>query len=144
VRLGDRREELHGPVAVAREPLLQELRLPRAVCGLLVGAFGISGAVFQSLAANELASPDVIGINEGASTAAVLMIVVFSTSTVSLSFAALAGGLGTAAIIYVLAYRRGVSGYRLILVGIGVAAGLAALTEYLLTRARIEELQRAR
>jgi iron complex transport system permease protein len=124
--------------------VVQELRLPRALCGLLVGlALGMSGAVFQTLAANELASPDVIGITEGASAAAVVVVVVLGASATSLSLAALAGGLITAALIYLLAYRRGVSGYRLILVGIGIAAGLSALTEYLLTRARIEEVQRA-
>jgi len=121
-----------------------ELRLPRALCGLLVGiAFGMSGAIFQSLARNELASPDVIGITAGASTAAVLMIVVAGASSVSLSLAALGGALVTAAAIYLLAYKRGVMGYRLILVGIGVAAGLSSVTSYLLTRAEISEVQRA-
>jgi len=124
--------------------IVQELRLPRALCGLLVGvAFGMSGAIFQSLARNELASPDVIGITAGASAAAVLVIVVMGGSSVSISLAALGGGLATAAGIYVLAYRRGVSAYRLILIGIGVAAGLSSLTSYLLTRAEISEVQRA-
>ena len=111
----------------ADEFVVQELRLPRAVTGLLVGlAFGISGAVFQSLANNELASPDVIGITEGASTTAVFMIAVVGAGGMALSAGALAAALGTAALIYVLAYRRGVSGYRLILIGIGVAAALQA------------------
>jgi len=124
--------------------IVQELRLPRALCGVLVGvAFGMSGAIFQSLARNELASPDVIGITAGASTAAVLMIVVAGASSVSLSLAALGGALATAAGIYLLAYKRGVMGYRLILVGIGVAAGLSSVTSYLLTRAEISEVQRA-
>jgi iron complex transport system permease protein len=144
VPLADVLPAMVGADDPSRNFIVQELRLPRALCGLLVGiAFGMSGAVFQSLASNELASPDVIGITEGAGTAAVLTIVVFSSSAVSLSLAALLGGLATATVIYLLAYRRGVSGYRLILVGIGVAAGLSALTEYLLTRARIEEVQRA-
>ena len=124
--------------------IVQELRLPRAICGLLVGiALGVSGAVFQSTVRNELASPDVIGITAGAGTAAVLMIVVWGSSSVSLSVAALIGGLGTALAIYLLAYKRGVSGYRLILVGIGFQFGLTSVTAYLLTRARIEDVQRA-
>jgi iron complex transport system permease protein len=124
--------------------IVQELRMPRVVCGVLVGvALGVSGAVFQSLASNELASPDVIGIEAGASTAAVLMIVLFHASPVSLSSAALVGALGTAAVIYALSYRRGISGYRLILVGIGCAAALSSVTSYLLTRADIEDMQRA-
>jgi len=124
--------------------IIQELRLPRVLCGLLVGAaFGISGAVFQSMVRNELASPDVIGISTGAGTAAVLVIVLGGAGAPSLSVAALVGALGTALVIYVLAYKRGVAGYRLILVGIGIQAGLASVTAYLLTRAQIEDVQRA-
>lgn len=124
--------------------IVNELRLPRVTCGLLVGlAFGISGAIFQSLVQNELASPDVIGITAGASTMAVIMIVVVGSTATQLSVAALFGALATAIAIYVLAYREGITGYRLILVGIGFAALLGALTEYLMLRAAKEELQRA-
>jgi iron complex transport system permease protein len=124
--------------------IVNELRLPRVAVGLLVGlAFGISGAIFQSLVQNELASPDVIGITAGSGAAAVIMIVLFGASATQLSVAALAGGLATAACIYLLAYRKGITGYRLILVGIGFAALLGALIEYLMLRARDQELQRA-
>jgi iron complex transport system permease protein len=140
--------EVPGAVFGFGEPdatfIVHNLRLPRIVCGLLVGAaFGMSGAVFQSIVRNELASPDVIGITAGASAAAVLMIVIVGSGAAALSVAALVGALGTAALIYLLAYRRGVQGYRLILVGIGIAAGLGALTSYLILQADIEELQRA-
>ena len=57
--------------------------------------------------------------------------------------AALAGAVVTAIATYLLAYRRGVTGYRLILVGIGVAAILNALVQYLLTRAEIYDAQSA-
>lgn len=124
--------------------IVNELRLPRVVCGLLVGmAFGMSGAIFQSLVQNELASPDIIGITAGASTAAVLMIVVVGASATQLSLAALAGAGATALAIYLLSYRKGVTGYRLILIGIGFAAGLGAITSYLVLRAELDELQRA-
>ncbi len=123
---------------------VQQLRLPRTICCELVGvAFGMSGAVLQSTVRNELASPDVIGITAGASTGAVLTIVVVGGSATALSLAALGGAFGAAALIYLLAYRSGVQGYRLILVGIGVAAGLGALTSYLILQADIEELRRA-
>ncbi|GAB3959784.1 hypothetical protein GCM10027614_80030 [Micromonospora vulcania] len=56
-----------GPAFVVRE-----LRLPRALTGLLVGAaFAVSGAIFQTITRNPLASPDMIGINAGATTAVV-------------------------------------------------------------------------
>jgi iron complex transport system permease protein len=124
--------------------IVRTLRLPRALTGALVGAaFGVSGAIFQSLARNPLASPDVIGITAGASAAAVAVIVWVGGSSTVVYLGALAGALLTAAAIYLLAYKRGVVGYRLVLVGIGVAAVLSALTSYLLTRAEIFEAQRA-
>jgi iron complex transport system permease protein len=126
------------------EFIVRTLRLPRALTGALVGgAFGLSGAIFQSLARNALASPDIIGITSGASAAAVAIIVWVGGSATLVATGALGGALLTAGLIYLLAYKRGVAGYRLVLVGIGVAAVLAAVTEYLLTRAEIFQAQRA-
>ena len=124
--------------------IVRTLRLPRALTGALVGAaFGLSGAIFQSLARNALASPDVIGITAGSSAAAVAVIVWVGGSATAVSGGALVGAFVTAAAIYLLAYKRGVVGYRLVLIGIGMAAVLSALTSYLLTRAEIFEAQRA-
>lgn len=124
--------------------IVNTLRLPRALTGVLVGAaFGLSGAIFQSLARNALASPDVIGITAGASAAAVAVIVWYGGSTATVAVGAFVGALATAVAIYALAYRRGVSGYRLVLIGIGIGAMLASFTAYLLTRAEINDAQRA-
>jgi iron complex transport system permease protein len=124
--------------------IIHRLRLPRALTAVLVGAsFGFSGAIFQSLARNPLASPDIIGITAGASTAAVIMIVVIGANGFIVSIGALIGALVTAIVIYGLAFKRGVSSYRLVLVGIGVGAVLASVTSYLLTRAEIFDVQRA-
>jgi iron complex transport system permease protein len=124
--------------------IVRQLRLPRALTAVLVGAaFGLSGAIFQSLARNPLASPDIIGITAGASASAVFVIVVIGGTGLMVSAGALVGALITAAAIYVLAYRRGVSSYRLVLVGIGISAMLSAVTSYLLTRAEINDAQRA-
>ncbi|PKW17907.1 FecCD family ABC transporter permease [Saccharopolyspora spinosa] len=111
------------------------LRLPRALTGLLVGlALGLAGAVFQHLLRNPLASPDVIGVTSGSSLAALLCITVFGASGFVLSAAALVGGLATAGLIYLLAWRRGITGHRLALIGIGVAAVLSSIVSYLMTR----------
>jgi len=124
--------------------IVRQLRLPRALTAVLVGAaFGLSGAIFQSLARNPLASPDIIGITAGASASAVFIIVVIGGSGLMISLGALAGALITAVAIYLLAYRRGVSSYRLVLIGIGISAMLSAVTSYLLTRAEINDAQRA-
>ena len=126
------------------EFIVRTLRLPRALTGLLVGvSFGLAGAIFQSLARNPLASPDIIGIDAGASAAAVFCIVVVGASTGMTALGAVIGALVAALAIYLLAWTGGVSAYRLVLVGVGIAALLSAVTQYLLTRAEIFEAQRA-
>lgn len=120
------------------------LRLPRTLTGMLVGAaLGASGAIFQSLARNPLGSPDIIGLNAGAAVGAVLVIVAFPTAGVGLVGGALLGGTITALAVYTLAYQRGLHAYRLVLVGIGVGFAANAVVDYLLTRADINDVQRA-
>lgn len=121
-----------------------ELRLPRAVLGLLAGfAFGIAGVTFQTMLRNPLASPDIIGISSGATAAAVFGIVVLSQGETTVSLLALAGALVTALAIYLLSNKGGFAGTRLILIGIGVAAMLDAAVTYLLSRAAAWDLQAA-
>ncbi|MFE6733168.1 FecCD family ABC transporter permease [Microbacterium sp. NPDC057650] len=121
-----------------------ELRLPRAIGALLVGAaFGLGGMLFQTLLRNVLASPDVIGISAGSSVAAITVISFFGASGLVVSGAAIAGGLLTALLIWVLAYRRGLSGLRFVLVGIAVAAALQAVISYVLTRSDINAAEQA-
>lgn len=113
-----------------------ELRLPRATLGLLAGfAFGLAGTTFQTLLRNPLASPDIIGVTWGASAAGVFGVVVLSLSDTGVSLLALAGALATALTIYLLASRRGFSGARLVLIGIGVAAMLQSVVSWVLSRA---------
>jgi iron complex transport system permease protein len=125
--------------------LIDELRLPRAVTAALVGgALGASGAIFQSVTRNPLGSPDVLGFLQGASVGAVLEIVLFDGGTAAVAVAAVLGGLAAALTVYVLAYREGgARDYRLILVGIGIAAMLVAITHYLLSRTTLEEASAA-
>jgi iron complex transport system permease protein len=124
--------------------IVRTLRLPRGLTGLLVGAgFGLSGAIFQRLARNPLASPDIIGVNAGAAVAAVFVIVVWRGTSLQVTFGALAGATLTGVAVYLLAYKRGVTGYRLVLVGIGVTFALGSVTQYLITRAEIYDAQRA-
>ncbi|TDC08084.1 hypothetical protein E1267_11490 [Nonomuraea longispora] len=124
------------PVA---ELIVGKLRAPRVVTGLLVGAaFGLSGAIFQSLTRNPLGSPDFIGFTAGASTGGIIAVVA-GGSAMTIAGGALAGCVVTAVLVYALAYRGGVQGYRLVLVGIGANALLLAVNSYLLTRANIND-----
>ncbi|WP_307832095.1 FecCD family ABC transporter permease [Prauserella cavernicola] len=118
------------------------LRLPRAVLALLVGlSFGLGGVTFQTMLRNPLASPDLIGISAGASAAAAFAIVTFSLSGVAVEVFAVTAGLGVALLIYVLSYRGGVAGTRLILVGIAIAAMLDSAINWVLSRAGEWDLQ---
>jgi iron complex transport system permease protein len=116
-----------------------EWRLPRALLALLLGAaLGMSGAIFQSLTRNPLGSPDIIGFNSGAYTGALIVIIGFSGNYYQIAGGALLGGVVTALAVYLLAWRRGVEGFRLIIVGIGMSAMLSSLNTWLMLRADLE------
>ncbi|GAB3873072.1 iron chelate uptake ABC transporter family permease subunit [Kibdelosporangium lantanae] len=116
------------------------LRLPRLLTALLVGAaFAISGAVLQRLTSNPLGSPDVIGFTQGAATGALAVIVLTDGGMAETAGGALVGGIVTSVLIYLLAYQRGVQGYRLVLIGIGVSAMLIAVNHYLITHADLRD-----
>ena len=144
VPIGDVLATLAGGGSDDSAFIVRTLRLPRGLTALLVGAaFGLSGAIFQRLARNPLASPDIIGVSAGAATAAVFVIVVLHGTSNQVTLGALAGATVTSIAIYLLAYKRGVTGYRLVLVGIGVTAVLGSVSSYLLTHAEIFDAQRA-
>lgn len=123
--------------------VVQKLRLPRAVVGLLAGAaFGASGALFQAVTRNPLASPDLLGITQGAATAVAAGIVLGIGSGFGTQALSLAGALTAGILIYLLAWNRGTTGYRVVLVGIGLSWMCVSVTTYLLSRAEIYEAQR--
>ncbi|WP_131106122.1 FecCD family ABC transporter permease [Ornithinimicrobium sufpigmenti] len=147
-------QTFYGPGEVARVILGQdvpgasftvgELRLPRTTLALLAGlAFGLAGVTFQTMLHNPLASPDIIGISSGASAAAVVAIVVLQLSQTWVSLVAIVAALLTALVIYLLAYRDGVAGTRLILIGIGISAMLDSVVAYVIVRAATWDLQAA-
>ncbi|AAT89484.1 iron (III) dicitrate transport system, permease [Leifsonia xyli subsp. xyli str. CTCB07] len=121
-----------------------ELRLPRLVAAVLVGAcLGLSGALIQSVARNPLASPDIIGITASASAVGAIALVWFGLTGLALSGVVLGVTLLAALFISLLARRGGVSGYRFVLVGIAVAAICSAVVAYVLTRADLSDVQQA-
>ncbi|QGG43017.1 FecCD family ABC transporter permease [Aeromicrobium yanjiei] len=124
--------------------VVRDLRLPTASAALAVGlALGVSGYVFQKLLGNPLASPDFVGVSSGASLFAVSSIVLFNASSLVVSGSALAGALLASLVIYLLAWRDGISGYRFILIGIGVSQLLLSLVGYIITRADLYEAREA-
>ncbi|MER6723525.1 FecCD family ABC transporter permease [Streptomyces halstedii] len=120
------------------------LRLPRAVLAVVAGfSFGMAGVTFQTMLRNPLASPDIIGISSGASAAAAIAIVTLSLDEIQVSVLAIVAALVVALVVYGLAFRDGVVGTRLILIGIGISAMLDSVTSYVLSRAAEWDLQEA-
>lgn len=152
IGIGDVLAVLLGGGDTGQQFIILDLRLPRSLTGALVGAaLAVGGAITQSIARNPLASPDVIGFTAGASAAAVFLIVLGggfgalggALALVGMPMAALIGGLLTATAIYLLAWRKGVQGFRLVLVGIGINAMLVAIVQWLLVVAEVYEAARA-
>lgn len=124
--------------------VVTQWRAPRAIMALLCGAcLGISGAIFQSLTRNPLGSPDVVGFNTGAYTGALVTIIVLHGSYYQIAGGAMLGGLATALLVYLLAWRQGISGFRLIIVGIAVSAVLSAFNTWLMITGALETVMSA-
>ncbi|MEV3979577.1 iron chelate uptake ABC transporter family permease subunit [Nonomuraea sp. NPDC049758] len=133
--------------------VIMELRLPRALTGALVGAaLALSGAIIQSIARNPLASPEILGVTTGASVTVVAGVVASGSvyggasgllADLGIPALALLGGLLGASVVYGLAWRRGLDGYRLVLVGIGVAAVFTNVKFWLLTVGDVNDTGRA-
>lgn len=112
------------------------IRLPRILTGIFAGAaLAVSGGILQTMTKNDLADPGIIGINAGGAVAAVLFIQLSAGSYYSelgkaaiyaLPLMAVTGSMAAALFIYILSSRKGLKPRRLLLMGIGVNAGLNA------------------
>ncbi|MFG3498699.1 FecCD family ABC transporter permease [Streptomyces sp. NPDC047928] len=117
------------------ELVVGTLRLPRLVIGLLVGAaFGVAGALIQTVARNPLASPDIIGISQGAGAVTVAAMTFGVTSFTVLPYLSVAGGIIAALLVYVFAWRGGLHATRFVLIGIGFAIALRSVTTLFMTK----------
>ncbi|AXG79463.1 FecCD family ABC transporter permease [Streptomyces paludis] len=126
------------------ELVVGTLRLPRMTVGLLVGlAFGVAGALIQTVARNPLASPDIIGVSQGASALTVAAMTFGLTSYSVLPYLSVAGGLVAAALVYVFAWRGGLHATRFVLIGIGFAIALRSVTTLFLTKGDLRLAQQA-
>ncbi|MEK3782334.1 iron ABC transporter permease [Paenibacillus sp. FSL R5-0810] len=126
---------LAGKAPPMEQVIVMKLRLPRVIIAVLIGAaLAVAGAILQGVIRNPLASPDVIGMTEGASLGAVLFIFLF-TGTVSIHWMPLFAILGAfliTGLLYVLAWKGGVSPLRLVLIGIGVSAAVKSISYMLI------------
>ena len=123
--------------------VINSIRSPRVVVAVLAGmCLASSGAIFQSLINNPLVSPDVIGVNSGAAVCAVILLAAGGQVTY-LPFAAFIGAILAAMAVYILSWKRGIAGTRLVLIGIGINALLAAVITFVQVRYPIERVMAA-
>jgi iron complex transport system permease protein len=134
-------QTLLGFGTAKQELILFDLRLPRILVSILAGAgLAVSGAILQTVSRNALADPGILGINAGAGLAVILFVSYYPLKAGApvflLPFLAFLGAGVTACLIYSLSYKKheGISPIRLILVGIGIAAGISAATIVLTIR----------
>ncbi len=119
--------------------VIQDWRLPRVLAALVFGAaLGVAGAIFQNLTRNPMGSPDVIGLDAGAYSGALVALTVLSGTSAQLAVGSVAGGLVVAATIYLLSFDKGFSGLRLVVIGIAVNAMVTAVNSWIVLRAELE------
>lgn len=121
--------------------IINSIRLPRTLVSFLVGAsLGLSGAILQGVVKNPLAAPNIMGITDGGSVGALLFLTLFTdpknnsltTSVFIMPVFAFLGAFITVFLIYILAFKKGVTPFRLILIGIAISGFAKALTSILI------------
>lgn len=131
--------------------IIEQFRMPRILIALMAGlSLAMAGAILQGVIRNPLASPDIIGLVGGGSVGVVTFLAVFSnesnTLTVSIHWMPVAAFLGSALIailVYLLAWKNGVSPFRLVLIGIGLSALAQAVTTFMMIIGPIHQASQA-
>lgn len=116
-------------VDLSKETLIVwRMRLPRVIVGVLVGAnLAVSGAIFQAVTRNELASPYILGVSAGAGLAILLTLIVFGGLLPLLPLIAAGGGAVAFLLVYAIAWKGGTSPVRLVLAGVIVSTVFVSL-----------------
>lgn len=144
---GDVVAALLGSGDATTRAIVNDLRLPRAVLAMLIGAgLAVAGAVFQALLRNPLAEPYVLGVSGGAAVGAVAVIAFAATAPAwLLPLAAFAGGVGTVLLVFRIAASvgRSLDTRVLLLAGVVVGAFLNAVILLLLSLADVETFRSA-
>ena len=152
VSFGEIIDVLLGNGTKLQNTAILSIRLPRLLLGILVGiGLSTAGALLQTVTKNDLADSGIIGINAGAAFAAVIFIT-FQTgnyyselgglSIFLLPFIAMIGAALTTLVIYILSNNNGIRPKRLLLIGIGLNAGLNAMITFITFRGGVGDYNR--
>ncbi|KQB84397.1 FecCD family ABC transporter permease [Corynebacterium oculi] len=126
-----------GQDAGIHATIVEQVRLPRVILGLAVGAgLGACGAALQAMVRNELADPHLLGISSGASCGAALAILLGLGAgwlEHALQVMAFLGALAAGLMVYLTARAAGrLTALRLVLSGVAVGYALSAVTSFLI------------
>jgi len=112
--------------------ILWQVRLPRVAAGVLAGiGLSTAGSLLQAVTANDLASPNIIGINSGAGLAVILLLSFAPAAGAALPLAAFAGAFGAALVILLVSGKLGSSKSNIILIGVAITTLLNAAISFL-------------
>ena len=115
--------------------IIRQVRFPRNILACMVGAsLSLAGAIMQGMMRNPMASPSVLGVTTGASTATYLMYIFFPASLSLVPMGAFAGALVTTFLIFVFAWKGGLNPTRFILSGVTLSSVLTAVNNILIIR----------
>jgi iron complex transport system permease protein len=121
--------------------IINTIRLPRTLVAFFVGAsLGLSGAILQGVVKNPLAAPNIIGITDCGSVGALVFLTIFTdpknnaltTSIFYMPVFAFAGAFLAVVLVYILAFKKGVTPFRLILIGVAISGAAKAVTSVLI------------
>jgi iron complex transport system permease protein len=121
--------------------IINSIRLPRTLVAFLVGAsLALSGSILQGVVKNPLAAPNIMGVTDSGSVGALIFLTLFTdpknnsltASIFYLPVFAFIGAFTAVLLVYIFAFKKGVTPFRLILVGIAVAGAAKALTSILI------------
>ncbi|MFE3380719.1 Fe(3+)-hydroxamate ABC transporter permease FhuB [Streptomyces anulatus] len=115
--------------------LVQKFRLGRIVAGLTAGAaLGLAGCLTQTLARNRLATPELLGVNDGATAAVLLSVTLSATGSFGAWWAGPIGALAAVIVVTTVSGGLGQRGYRVLVVGLAMSALASAITQVVLSR----------
>lgn len=128
ISVGDIVRILHSGMGIdVGSQVIWNIRLPRTLVGALVGInLAVAGAILQGVMKNPLADPHIIGVSSGAGLAGIVILILFPGKEYLITPVAFIGAMGTALLIYVLAWRGGIQPVRIILAGVAVSTFLGA------------------